>query len=333
MVKTLREIMGHGSFKIVDIESLGDSTLGVEKLGQFIRVVREETTILNEATYKRITKDQYDIDLIDMARGVLTPGRDNTGAKRIVPPEDEAAIETITNSLIPKEYIAKVNIDIESIEDNIEQDAFESLVVELLAKACAQDIEASLLFADSSAVEWGTSNESKLLSMNDGWVKLAGNKIYGGDGSDFDPEADNYPINMFDAMIKAMPKRFIRDRSNYRFYVPFDEEDYFANIIAARGTVIGDNALLGKDVLTYKKIPIINAPVLDFEEYTDVVGTPAMLTKPKNMYWGTKREVTVKSQEDIEWRRIKNVLSTRMDSHYEETRASVVSFVDKENPE
>lgn len=328
------EIVPEGSYaqKIIGISELGGSLLPVQKLAQFIKLVREETTIMNDATYKTITGSQFDIDVIDMARGVLSPGRDASGTKRIVADADEAGITTQTNSLIPQELIARVQIEEESLEDNIEEDQLQSDVTDLLAKASAEDMEAFLLYADKS-ITWGSSLESKLLSIADGWLKHAGNKIYGeGTSADFDPNADNYPINMFDALIRSMPKRYIRDRANLRFYVPFDVDDYYSDIIAARGTVIADNALLGKDILTYKKIPIVNAPVLDYEEYTSMVGTPTMLTRPANMYWGMKRNITVRNFYDIDWRRLKNVLSMRLASHYEDVNAVSVAYLDKAKP-
>jgi len=337
-------MMNNGSFKIVDVASLGDGILPVEKLGKFIRVIRENSPVLGESTYKKITGDSLAISRVDMANGIVTPGQDASGAKRIVPEADEAGIEVKTNSLVPKELIAKLRIDYDTLEDNLEQDAFENTLMELFGTAAKEDFERYFMFADTS-ITWGaeSTKTQKLLSINDGWIKTAGNKIYGvesdiGAGDeDFnpDPEQDMWPIPLFKALYKAIPRKFIAgkiNRNNYRLYVDSDVEEAYSDIVAARPTVVGDNALLGKDVLAWKGIPVIDIASFEDTTYTDLVGKPAMLTKPKNMYWGTKREVRVENEKDIDWRQLKNVLSTRVDCTYEDEDATAVALLNKGKP-
>ncbi len=333
-----------GAKKIVDVSSLGDGILPVEKLAQYIRVVRENSPVLGEATYKKINGSSLAISKVNMANGILTPGRDSSGTKRVVPDADQAKADVTTNSLVPKELIAKLVIDYDTLDYNLEQDAFESTLMDMFGAASNEDLERYFMFADSS-ITWGDSKESKLLSINDGWLKLAGNHIYGlesEDGAndqDFDQfdgageEVDNWPIPLFKALIKSIPKKYLagkQNRQQFRLYVPFDVEDAYSELVAARPTVRGDDALLGKDVLTYKNIPVIDIPSFEDDTYTDLCGVPAMLGKPANMYWGTKRSIRVESQKDIDWRQLKNVLSMSGDCHYEDENATGVAWLNKE---
>jgi hypothetical protein len=335
-------MMNNGSFKIVDVASLGDGKLPVEKLGAFIRVVRENSPVLGEATYKKVNGDSLAISRVDMADGIVTPGQDASGNKRVVPEADEAGAEVKTNSLVPKELIAKLRIDYETLEDNLEQDAFENTLMELFGAAAKEDLERYFMFADT-AITWSTSKVSKLLSINDGWLKTAGNKIYGlesasgANDEDFnpDPEQDMWPIPLFKALYNAIPRKFIAGKINrnmYRLYVDSDVEEAYSDIVAARPTVAGDNALLGKDVLAWKGIPVVDIASFEDTTYTNVVGKPAMLTKPKNMYWGTKRDIMVENEKDIDWRQLKNVLSMRVDCTYEDEDATSVAFLNKAKP-
>jgi hypothetical protein len=331
-------MMNGGSFKIVDVSTLGDAVLNVDKLARFIRVVRESSPVLGEATYQKIIGSAKAISRIDMANGIVTPGRDAAGAKRIVPQSQEAEAQAFTNSLVPKELIAKLMIDYDTLEYNIEQDAFENTLMDLLGKASAEDIERFLMFSDT-AITWDNAVPAKqLLSINNGWIKTAGHKIYGEDGAgqltkDFNPDTTqaDWPKPLFDALINAMPKKYISGqlRQDFRLYVPWEVENMYSELVAARPTVAGDNALLGKGVLSYKNIPVMAIPCFDDDTYTSLCGQPAMLTKPSNMYWGTKRNITVENFKDIDMRQLKNVLSLSCDSTYEDELATVVAFLDK----
>lgn len=335
-----------GANKIVDVSTLGEGIIPVEKLAQYIRVVRENSPVLGESTYKKINGSSFAISKVNMANGILTPGRDSTGTKRAVPDADQAGAEVTTNSLIPKELIAKLVIDYDTLDYNLEQDAFESTLMDTFGVASNEDLERYFMFADSSII-WGSSRESKLLSINDGWLKLAGNHIYGLESADnendqdFDQfdgagdEVDNWPIPLFKALLAKIPKKYIagkQNRQQFRFYVPFDVEDAYSELVAARPTVAGDNALLGKNVLTYKDIPVIDIPSFEDETYTNLCKIPSMLTKPANMYWGTKRSIRVENQKDIDMRQLKNVLSMSGDCHYEDENASVVGWLNKAKP-
>lgn len=334
-------MMSGGSFKIVDVSTLGDGILPVEKLSQYIRVVRESSPVLGEATYKKINGSSLAISRVNMANGILTPGRDASGAKRAVPDADQAGAEVKTNSLVPKELIAKLVIDYDTLDYNLEQDAFENTLMDQFGSASHEDLERYFWYANTS-ITWGQSKASKLLSINDGWLKTAGNHIYGlpTDGqtnNDFspDPEQDMWPIPLFKALYKAIPNKYIAGkikRQDYRLYVTSDVEEAYSDIVAARPTVAGDNALLGKDVLAWKGIPVIDIASFEDETYTNLVGTPAVLTKPKNMYWGTKRDIMVENQKDIDMRQLKNVLSMSGDCTYEDEDATAVAWLDKKKP-
>jgi hypothetical protein len=336
-------MMNGGSFKIIDVADLHDGVLGVEKLARFIRVVRESSNILGSATFKKINGSSLAISRVDMANGVLTPGRDAAGAKRAVPEADRAGVDIKTNSLVPKELIAELEIDYDTLEYNLEQSAFENTLMDLFGSAASEDLERYFMFADTD-VTWGqgATQAQKLLSINDGWLKTAGNQLYGetaaAPGSptrDFDPDdsQSDWPIPLFKALIKAIPSKYIAgQRQNFQFLVQDEIEDAYSDLVAARPTVIGDQALLGQGPLTYKRIPIVSVASFSDETYTDLTGTPAMLTKPSNMYWGTKRQITVENDKDIRMRNLFNVLSLSGDCTYEDEYASAVAWLDKEKP-
>jgi len=54
-----------------------------------------------------------------------------------------------------------------------------------------------------------------------------------------------------------------------------------------------------------------------------------MLGKPSNMYWGTKRDIMVENEKDIDLRKLKNVLSMSGDCTYEDEDATAVAWLNK----
>lgn len=331
--KMLNAMMNQEAFKIIDIGDIPEGgMLGVEKLAEFVRTIRENSPVLGEVSYDDMKSYTKEIPRIDMANGILTPGRDNTGAKRTLTSADEAKVDIHTNSLTAKELIAQLTLDYDTLEDNLEQQGFEDTVINLMGLAAKEDLERYFWYANTS-IAWGDTKVSKLLSINDGWLKTAGGHIYGKDGAstskDFDPSASNYPINLFDALIKKMPKKYLADRQNFRLYVPFDVEDAYRDILADRGTVLGDNALIGNDNVTYKKIPVVNVPCFDDETYTAVSGIPAMLTKPVNHHWGLWRQIRVENDKDIKARNVFSVMTLRGDCTYEDENAAVTAWINK----
>ncbi|KYC53881.1 MAG: hypothetical protein AMQ22_00081 [Candidatus Methanofastidiosum methylothiophilum] len=336
--KMLDAIWNNKAFKLVDVGDLDEGILNVEKLDRFVRVVAESSPILNEARYQPMKSFQKNIDRIEMNDGILEPGRDADGNKRSV--SNDAEVEVKTNTLVAKELIARLRLDYDTLEDNLEQAAFENTTIDLFGAAASRDIEKTFLYMDS-AITWSTSRVSKIMSIGNGWLKKAGNQIYGlesttgADDADFNPtdsDGDYDPIAIFKALMKATPNKYLSDRTNYRFYVPADVEDMYRDILAARGTVLGDNAITGNAPVVYKNIPIVSVPAFDDTTFTTVSKIPALLSKPSNMPWGLWRQVTIENQKDIDNRQIKNVLSMRGDCTYENEEAATVAWLNKAKP-
>lgn len=322
-------------FKIVDNSEITGGLKAMEQLAKFIEVVQQNTVILDEARMERMKSFQKEIAAIDTPTGYLYPGRATIGGQevKVIPGETAGVSEFSLNGYIQqnilnaKEFVLGLTIDYDTLEDTIEGPDFEGRIVSMLGQSASLDLEKVFLLGDTGL---GASTPI-LLKATDGWVKLAGGKVYGYDhggvSKDFDPTSDAFPIDMFDAMLEAIDKRYLIPRNDMRFYVDWSTFRAYREQIAARETVIGDEALLGQRELTFDGIPVVHVPNLDDKEATAHTGRVALLARPTNMIWGVYREITVESQRHPKKRQVEHVLTMRADCTYADVNGAVVAKI------
>lgn len=314
------------AFKSITVENLGDSVLAPEKFNQFVRAMQARTVILPEARFIEMNSHVTEIDRVGFTGRVLTVGNNPDGTQKVLEEEEFSKPIFATNKLVAKEMQAVTAIRDRALRRNIERGGFENTLVDLFGEAAGRDLEEWAIFAD-------TSNASDpLLSLTDGWIKKAKNKVYGaGTDKDFDPSADDFPENVLKALLDALPKEFLVNRAEWRFYVPYEIEDGYRDLLKKRGTALGDRAQTEGGGLMYKGIPVVYCPML--ERASQATGRVAMLQHPDNMAWGVFHEVTIEREREAKARRTDFVLTIEADCHYEDENGAVVALIDQEKPE
>lgn len=316
------------SFKAVTVTGLGESVLAPEQFDRFVRSMQARALILPDARFITMGAQVTHIDRIGFVGRVLTAGV-ATG-DTVVGTETSVAPTTVTNKLIAKEMRGLTGINDRALRRSIEQGDFEGTLVDMFGEAAGRDLEEWGLFADEGYTD-------DLLSLGNGWIQKAGNKVYGVESSgaagdeDFDPAAAQIET-MFAAMLDALPKQFLINRAEWRFYVPYEMEDAYRNILKARGTALGDAAQVGNAQLMYKGIPVVYAPMLEragTEGATTGTGKVAMLTHPDNTVWGVFEEVTIEKEREAKLRRTDFVLTIEADVHYEDENAVVIAYAER----
>lgn len=318
-----------GAFKSITVGRLGDSVLAPEKFNQFVRAMQARTVILPEARFVEMNSHVTDIDRVGFTSRVLTIGTSLDGTQKVLEENEFSKPIFATNKLVAKEMQAITAIRDRALRRNIERGGFENTLVDLFGEAAGRDLEEWAIFAD-------TDNETdSLLGLTDGWIVKAKNKVYGeGDNKDFDPNDpndDDYPENVLKALLDALPKEFLVNRAEWRFYVPYEIEDGYRDFLKKRGTALGDRAQTEGGGLMYKGIPVVYCPML--ERASEDVGRVAMLQHPDNMVWGVFHEVTIEREREAKARRTDFVLTIEADCHYEDENGAVVALIDQEKPE
>ena len=306
-----------GAFKSITVESLGDSVLAPEKFNQFIRAMQARTVILPEARFIEMTSHVTEIDRVGFTGRVLTVGNTEDGQKVL---QENEFVKPVfhTNKLVAKEMQAVTAIRDRALRRNIERGGFENTLVDLFGEAAGRDLEEWAIFADTGASD-------ALLSLTDGWIKKSANKVYP------NADGDEFPENVLKELLDALPKEFLVNRAEWRFYVPYEIEDGYRDLLKKRGTALGDRAQTEGGGLMYKGIPVVYCPML--ERASEATGRVAMLQHPDNMAWGIFHEVTIEREREAKARRTDFVLTIEADAHYEDENGSVVALIDQTQPE
>ena len=320
--------------EIIEPSDLDKSILAQEKFDRFVHAMQKRTTILDEARFIAMNSHTTHIDRVGFVGRVLRSGGEvsaGTQAHRELSSSDYAKPQFDTNELIAREMQAVCSIRDTSLRRNIERAGFENTLVDLFGEAAGRDFEEFAILADTDI----DHAEDDVLSLTDGWAKLAANKIYGGTGGAFDATDADWPENMFQEMLKALPSEFLLNRSEWRFYVDFETEDAYRNILKARGTSLGDNAQTEDGSFRYKGIPVVYCPLIERSKDTaelggNAAGRVAMLQHPDNMAWGVFHEVTIEPDRVPKARRTDFVLTIEADAHYEDENAAVTAFIDQD---
>lgn len=328
MLKLIDRAMKGG---IIDVNALGEAVLQPTKLTRFIRKMQDKTVILPEARYFPMDSQIHEIDRIAFTGRVLDSGDDAGGAHKELEESDFAKPSTNINKLTAHEFQAIVGIRDKALRRNIEKENFEDTLIDLLGEAVGRDMEEFALFADTEF----TYNQDHVLSKSDGWLKQAANAIYGAGGNkDFDPSADTYPENMFNAMLGGMPKEYLSNISEWRYWVNWTVENAYRDLLKARNTALGDTVYTTGGKLAYKGIPIERVPMIERAKATGVggPGDVAMLGYPNNHIWGVFHKVTIEREREAKKRRTDFILTLEVDAGYEDENAVIVAYIEKTNP-
>lgn len=302
--------------------------LNNEQAGKFIREIIEDQVVLKEVTVRSMKSHTLNLDRVAIDGRILHSGYDAAGATRAV---TAAGFDTFQNQLIAQKLKTQAQIEDDALEDNLEGKAFEQTLLELIAGQVSYDMEVWALFADTNI----TFVTDDLLHTTDGFLKKSGQKVY-----DVDIATDGVE-GLFDEMIAALPKKYIKNRGMLRFYVPYEYEKAYRDILKERGTPLGDTNITGYGALAYEGIPVVHVPALDDATAQGLLGAgetppvnvkPAMLSDPSNMVMGIFRQISLEPARDAVMELTKYVLTMRADVHYINEKANVAAYPELEAP-
>lgn len=216
-------------------------------------------------------------------------------------------------SITTKKYRLDWELSSESLEDNIEGDALEDHIARLMATQMGNDLE-------DIAINGDTSSSVPGIGVDNGWRKraVAGAHVVDNKGSYLDRAT-------FNRALKAMPRKYTKDRSALRFFTSTNAiQDWLYSFqqVATAGEVnlaiSGDNYLnqpvrteggagfiAGRPFgVTLQEVPLFledydgdydtNSAVSGIQlPSTSINHTDLWLTFPENLIWGVKRDIVV----------------------------------------
>lgn len=233
-------------------------------------------------------------------------------------PADRAGFASESITLSTKQFLATILITDDMLRFNIEQDALETHLVNLLAERASLDME-EIVMVGSTGYSTGdtdylgrtlTADDVSFLSQIDGLYKLA-------DESTVDLSGGTPPtidLDVFKKTIFGMPSQYIRNRNAMRFYVSHDNETEYHSTLADRATPLGDNKIENAPgLLRSFGVPI---QALPFASDTRVI-----FTDPMNLILVVNDEITIETERKAGARATLVHLSLRMGFGIEEPEA------------
>ena len=283
--------------KAITVSDLGKSVLQPEKAARFVRAAQNSTPMMNESRFIDMKASERDIDQIGFGSRLLkNPDTEDLESKP----------STDTNTLSAVKVKAIVGIEDDTLEENIEGEQFENTLLDMAGDRAGIDME--LLF-----IQGDEASSDNYLQLTDGWNKLAANQLKAGN-SDFDPSD---PEDMFNKLLHAIPQKYIRRRSDWRYYVNWNIEDQYRDVLKGRGTGLGDRAQTSAERLKYKGIPVVPCP--------NMAAGKAQLTNPNNNAYGIRREITIERDRVPKQEKTDFIITAKLDADFEDRDAVAVA--------
>lgn len=132
-----------------------------------------------------------------------------------------------------------------------------------------------------------------------------------------------YPENMFDRMIQVVPKQYFTNPADWYIACPFAVYDGYSQILASRGTDLGDVYQTGPNGL----------PFIPYRHGVKVIYVPNMpsdrawLFHPDNTLYGIFEQVELETEREAKAKRTDLILDASTDYAFEEPEASVVAEI------
>lgn len=299
------ELIKKADMVLADLASGG--LLSPEQNDRFIRTLIDQPTLLAQVRTVAMNSSERNINKIGFGSRILRPAVSATPLS----PSDRAAPDLGKVTLSTKEVIAEVRIPYDVIEDNIERGniavdpqsgagGLHQTIVDLIAERAALDLE-------ELAIKGDTASGDSYLALQNGYLKLATANVVAAGGA--------ISKDVIKAGIRAMPDKYLRNRTAMKHFVSVDNETEVRDQYAGRIGALGDQNIQG------------NLPLYMFG--SRIEGVPMMptanglFTHPDNLIFGIQRNIMIEYDKDITSRVFIIVLTARVAFAIEEVNAVV----------
>lgn len=209
----------------------------------------------------KIKPEQHDIPKVSVGGRAVYPASEGSD------PGFRRSVTTSKITIRHDKVIIPWSVTEDTIWFNVEQERFNDHIMRMLSdtarnnfeEMCWSSVSEGHAIVEDQIKDGGSSSnyvKDGFLAFSDGWLEEA----YSGHPVNL---GYNYlSLSMFSEMIKNMPTKYIRDRSQFAFITSPDIEQDLRMTVAARATTKGDQAVFGgNDVLTLFGIPVYGVPL------------------------------------------------------------------------
>lgn len=297
--KSFREVVDKADLAVSDLVSDGGYLNPIQS-STFIRMLIDQPTLLNLIRVVPMNAPTMEINKIGFTSRILkaapASGTALTANQRSKPVTDQVTLTT-------KEIIAEVHIPYDVLEDNIERGVLEDTIMSLITERAAFDLEELIILGN-------TASADTYMALANGVLKQATSHIV-----DYSAAPVAISKTIFKAGIKAMPNKYLRNRSAMRFFTSPHTDIEYADSLAGRETTLGDGKVTGWSPNYAYGVPLEPAALMPNWNY--------IFTFPKNFIFGVQRDIMIETDRDIRARVLIVVLTLRIDIKFEEEDAVV----------
>lgn len=268
----------------------------------FIKMVQNAPTLLRDARVVQMKSDRQKFEKIGFGQRIMRAATEATPLSA----NQRAVPTTSTVELNAKEVMATIYITYDTLENNIEGARLKDSIMQMIAERAAIDIEELMINGD-------VNSKDTYLAQLDGLRKTATSHIV-------DASGDEISRTLFKEGKKALPAQYLRSPQEFRFYTSPSVETEWVYKLGDRQTAQGDKAVEGGIAKPFG-IPLQSVANLQPYEAHDTEVSDILLTHPKNIMLGISRNIRIEVAKDIEARLFKIVLTTKVDTVFEEEDA------------
>jgi hypothetical protein len=314
----LRKAVGTASDSGGDLSPiLGDglAPLSVEQVKQFIELMAAQQVMLGDVRTVTSNAAKWQESIIQFADRVARPGTEGTRlttGNRVVPGTGVIELSTVL-------LRGEVPITDEVFEDNVAGQGLVGSIERTLSDRFGYDIEDLMVNGEIGFSE-GSSDDQAYYGQLDGWLKQAKDDGEAVDGSSYGQDYQE----LFRVLLQSMPHRFLRTiETDGRFYIPKRTEQKYRDILAARGTALGDLMLTGRNELRYQGILVMGVPSF---RVSDEDTSSILLTNKNNLYAGYHRAMKFETYRDPREGATSFIITARVDAKVAVPEATVVAY-------
>lgn len=324
MAKTIDELMTSVK-NALGADDLNGGILNPEKREEFLEEAVADSIILQDARKVDMKSHTYDIDRIAYADKMFTGAKTADGKNRTMDRNRDGSKPTFgQNQLIAKKFVGITSIHDDAVDINIEEERLLNRVRGMIARKAGNEFAEFGFLADTERTA-PADDERSILHLSDGWLKKAGNKLFlnGAEGTVEDA---------FEEALLALPKAYIKDITQLKYYVDFYTFNEYHNILKARHGNLGDIAQTGRPELRYKTIKVVHEPTLDLatvEQANEGPGRSILLVNPLNMVYGIFKDIVIKTVRDEYAFTTDFITSLQGDVHFEDENGAVAVFLEQ----
>lgn len=288
-----KTILEKADLAIADLVSDG-GYLETAQSQDFIRHLVDEAVFLNQTRVVPMRSHTQTIEGIRIGTRVLRPGvsaQALSASDRVKPTTNKA---TLTSVLVK----GQIDLDDETLEDNIEQGTLRQTIIALMTEQIALDL-------DELAIQGDTASADPFLALYDGCLKSTTTNIV-------DAGITKLTDTHMKSALKTIPSAALRNKNNMKLFTSVDAEIDYRDYKASRGTPLGDMYSEEWKPVQYSGVKVMPVPLFPENLGVGTNETEGILCDPKNWANGIWRRIRIESQRSIEDGVLKIVATLRV---------------------